>query len=52
MFKISNKIFPESLRDKLAERPWISKYGTRSKTDLQIVRLNLDFSRTVLTTLD
>ena len=45
MFKISNKICPESLRDKFAERSMISKYGTRNKTDLQIPRLNLDFSR-------
>ena len=45
MFKVINKIFPESLRDKFAERSTISKYGTRNKTDLQIPRLNLDFSR-------
>ena len=45
MFKIINKICPESLHDKFAERSTISKYGTRNKTDLQILRLNLDFSR-------
>ena len=45
MFKIINKICPESLHDKFAERSTISKYGTRNKTDLQIPRLNLDFSR-------
>ena len=45
MFKISNKIYPESLHDKFADRSMISKYGTRNKTDLQIPRLNLDFDR-------
>ena len=45
MLKIINKICPESLYDKFAERSTISKYGTRNKTDLQIPRLNLDFSR-------
>ena len=45
MFKIINKICPESLHDKFAERSSISKYDTRNKTDLQIPRLNLDFSR-------
>ena len=45
MFKIINKICPESLHDKFAERSTISKYVTRNKTDLQIQRLNLDFSR-------
>ena len=44
MFKIINKICTESLHDKSAERSTISKYGTRNKTDLQIPRLNLDFS--------
>ena len=43
--KISDKICPESLHDKFAERSTISKYGTRNKTDLQIPRVNLDFSR-------
>ena len=38
-------ICPESLHDKFAERSSISKYDTRNKTDLQIPRLNLDFSR-------
>ena len=38
-------ICPESLHDKFAERSTISKYGTRNKTELQIPRLNLDFSR-------
>ena len=33
------------ISDKFAERYPISKYGTRNKTDLQIPRLNLDFSR-------
>ena len=41
MFNIFNKICPESLHDEFAE----SKYGTRKKSDLQIPRLNLDFSR-------
>ena len=45
MFKIINKIYPESLHDKFAERSTISKYGTRNKTNFQIPRLNLDFSR-------
>ena len=45
MLKIINKICPESLHDKFAQRSTISKYGTRNKTDLQISRLNLDFSR-------
>ena len=45
MFQITNKICPENLHDKFAERSTISKYGTRNKTDLQIPRLNLDFSR-------
>ena len=45
MFKIINKICPESLHDKFAERSSISKYDTRNKTDIQIPRLNLDFSR-------
>ena len=39
------KICPESLHDKFGERSSISKYDTRNKTDLQIPRLNLDFSR-------
>ena len=52
MFKIINKICPESLHDKFAERSTIGKFGTRNKTDLQIPKLNLDFSRKVLTTLD
>ena len=45
MYKIINKICPESLNDKFAERSSISKYDTRNKADLQIPRLNLDFSR-------
>ena len=45
MFKIINKICPKSLHNKFAERSTISKYGRRSKTVLQIPRLNLDFSR-------
>ena len=45
MFKIINKICTASLQDKFAEGSTISKYGTRNKTDLQIPRLNLDFSR-------
>ena len=36
MFKIINKICPESLHDKFVERSLISKYDTRNKTDLQI----------------
>ena len=39
MFKMVNKICPESLHDKFAERSSISKYDTRNKTDLQIPRL-------------
>ena len=39
MYKIINKICPESLHDKFAERSSISKYDTRNKTDLQIPRL-------------
>ena len=42
MYKIINKICPESLHDKFAERSSISKYDTRNKTDLQIPRLNDD----------
>ena len=45
MFEIINEICPESLRDKFAVRLTISKYGIRNKTDLQIPKLNLDFSR-------
>ena len=45
MFKIINKICPESVHDQFVKRSTISKYGTRNKTDLQIPRLNLDFSR-------
>ena len=45
MFKMINKICPKSLHNKFAERSTISKYDTRNKTDLQIPRLNLDFSR-------
>ena len=45
MFKIINKICPESLHGKFAERSSTSKYNTRNKTDLQIPRLNLDYSR-------
>ena len=45
MFKIINKICPESLHDKFAEGSTISKYGTRNKADLQIPRLSLDFRR-------
>ena len=45
MFRIVNKICPESLHDKFAERSSISKYDTRNKTDLQIPRLNLEFNR-------
>ena len=47
MYKIINKICPESLRDKFAERSSISKYDTRNKTDLQVPRRNLDFSTKV-----
>ena len=36
---------PKSLHDKFAERSTIGKYGTRTKTDLQIPRRNLDFDR-------
>ena len=45
MFKIINKICPESVHNKFAKRSTISKYGTRSKTDLQFPRINLDLSR-------
>ena len=45
MIKILNKVCPESLHDKFAERSSISKYDTRNKTDLQIPRLNLDVRR-------
>ena len=45
MFKITNKICPKSLHDKFAERSSISKYNTRNKTDLQISKLKLDFSK-------
>ena len=48
MFKMINKTCPKSpksLHNKYAERSTISKYYTRNKTDLQIPRLNLDFSR-------
>ena len=38
MYKITNKICPESLHDEFAERYPISKYDTRNKTDLQIPR--------------
>ena len=41
MYKMINKICPESVHDKFAERSSISKYDTRNKTDLQIPRLNL-----------
>ena len=42
---IINKICPENLHDKFADISTISKYGIRNKTDLQIPRLHLDFSR-------
>ena len=45
MYEIINKICPESLNNKFAERSSISKYDTKNKTDLQIPWLNLDFSR-------
>ena len=45
IFKIINKICPEILHDKSVERYSISKYDTRNKTDFQIPRLNLDFSK-------
>ena len=45
MLKIINKVCPESLHDKFAKRYSISKYDTRNKTDLQIPRLNIDYSR-------
>ena len=45
IFKMINNICPKSLHNKFAERSTISKYDTRNKTDLQIPRLNLDFSR-------
>ena len=45
MFTIINKICPESLHDKFAERSTISKYDTINKTDLQIPKLILDFSK-------
>ena len=44
MFKTIKKICPESPNYKLAERATITKYGTRNKTDLQILRLNLDLT--------
>ena len=40
-----DQMCPESWHDKFGERSSISKYDTRYKTDLQIPRLNLDFSR-------
>ena len=42
---MDDKICPKNLHTKFAERSTISKYDTRNKTDLQIPRLNLDFSR-------
>ena len=50
MFTIINKICPpicpESLHDEFAERSLISKYDTKNlTTDLQVPRLNPDFSR-------
>ena len=47
MFEIINKICPESLHDKFAERSTIGKYGTRNRTDLQIPRLSQDFRRMI-----
>ena len=44
MFKIINKICPDSLHDKFVGRSTISKCGTRKKADLQISRLSLGFS--------
>ena len=43
IFKILNKIYPESLHDKFTERSSISKYDTRNKTDLQIPGLTRSF---------
>ena len=51
MFQTINKICPESLHDKFAERSSISKYDTRNKTDLQILRLSLTSVEKVLITL-
>ena len=45
MFKMINKICPENLHNKFVERSSISKYDTGNKTDLQIPRLNLNFSK-------
>ena len=46
IYKILNGLCPESLNGKLITRSQISKYQTRNQQDLDIPRLNLEFSKT------
>ena len=46
IYKILNGPCPESLNGKLITRSQISKYQTRNQQDLDIPRLNLEFSKT------
>ena len=46
IYKILNGQCPESLNGKLITRSQISKYQTRNQQDLDIPRLNLEFSKT------
>ena len=46
IYKILNGTCPESLDGKLITRSQISKYQTRNQPDLDIPRLNLEFSKT------
>ena len=45
IYKILNGLCPESLNGKLITRSQISKYQTRNQQDLDIPRLNLEFSK-------
>ena len=45
MYKIVNGLCPESLRGRLVPRSQLSSYSTRNQLDLDIRRLNQDFSK-------
>ena len=45
IFKIVNGLCQDNLKGRLVPRPQLSNYSTRSQLDLDIPRLNLEFSK-------
>ena len=45
IYKIVNGLCPDSLRGRLVPRSQLSSYSTRNQLDLDIPRLNLEFSK-------